>query len=148
MGRNSLDPPEPLASAPHLVDQGCQVRQIVRSQERLATRGLAEHVGLVNVGPRREDRAKSARLVEEHHPVFAPVLSARSHHDALAAPRMERMGDLELYAPPNTRPSCSSGPTRTAKPSASSSRRCANGPTAPSITIPRTEPPCLIAGST
>ncbi len=35
----------------------------------------------------------------------------------------------------------------TARPSASSSRRCANGPTAPSTTTPRTEPPCLIAGS-
>ena len=115
MRRNSLDASEPLASPPHLVDQGCQVRQIVKPQERPAARGLAEQVGLVNVGPRREHRAKSARLVEEHHPVFAPVPSARSHHEALAAPRMERMGDLELYARSNIRTRCSCGLTRRAR---------------------------------
>jgi hypothetical protein len=52
-----------------------------------------------------------------------------------------RGGSIECYRAEAARP------RPTARPNVSSSRRCANGHTAPSTTTPRTEPPCLIAGS-
>lgn len=89
-------PPCPL-SLGDLFDQRSQMQEIVRAQPCAAGRALSERVGFINVGPGREQRAQPTLIVEEHHPIFAPVLLTRGQHEAAATPRVERVRDFELY---------------------------------------------------
>lgn len=89
------------------IDERPQASQIVHAQPRSTGSGTGERIRLVDVGPRCKQRAQMPVLIEERHAVFTPVPLARRQHEALAPPRVERVGDLELYRRANTCMACS-----------------------------------------
>ena len=113
MRRNFLNAlaPRPLAYS-DLINEGSQLQEVVRAQPRTAGGTLSERVGLVDIGPGGQQRTQSPPVVEEHHPVFAPVLLARSQREAPSAPRVKGVGDCELYGRSSVRMDCSSQRTR------------------------------------
>ena len=95
-----------------LSDHRGQFDKIVDPHEGTIRGGSGKLFGLIDIGPGRQQRAQPSLAVEEHDAVFAPVLLARGHNEALAAPRMERMRDFDLYARLSTRMGCTRGSTR------------------------------------
>ena len=100
--------PAPSQCAADLIDERSQASEIVRAQPRSTGGGTAERVRLVNVGPRRQQRAKMPVIIEERHAVLTPVLLARRQHEALAPPWMECVRDLELNGRTIAHTACSS----------------------------------------
>ena len=98
----------PLQGTADLIDEHPQASEIIRAQPRSTGGGTSECVRLVDVGPRRKQRAQMPVLIEERHAVLTPVRLARRKHEALAPPRVECVRDLELNGRASVRMACSS----------------------------------------
>lgn len=120
MRRNLLDASSFFLAALNVINQQRQRRQIVWAGEGPTCSNLTEQVGLIDIGPRGRKRTQPSLGVVEHDAVFAPVLFACRQHEALSAPRMERVRNLELYAGLSVSTNCSPGLERKARTSEAS----------------------------
>lgn len=83
------------ASCRERLEQGAQLKQIVRPKPGAARRGLRERVIVGKARPRRQHRAQPAPGVKVRQPVFTPCLTTGRRRKAGTSSQVEGVRDLE-----------------------------------------------------
>jgi hypothetical protein len=78
-----------------LIEHSSELQEIVEAKPGAPSGGLGKGVRFRQARPGGEHRTQPTVGVEKHHPVLAPIESARREHEPGATLGVEGVGDLE-----------------------------------------------------